>query len=119
MHGLSLLNHSWIMHHQSLSYVPGGFGGVVGDSTMHSLDTVKTRQQGFLYQLKYRSMIPAYLTIFKEEGFFRGLYGDSPAILGSLPSTAAFFGTYKISKRKLINEFHFNETISYFIWCLG
>lgn len=47
----------------------GGFGGVVGDSTMHSLDTVKTRQQGFLYQLKYRSMIPAYLTIFKEEGF--------------------------------------------------
>ena len=94
----------------------GGFGGVVGDSTMHSLDTVKTRQQGFLYQLKYRSMIPAYLTIFKEEGFFRGLYGGyTPAILGSLPSTAAFFGTYEYSKRKLINEFHFNETISYFI----
>lgn len=94
----------------------GGFGGIVGDSAMHSLDTVKTRQQGFLYQIKYRSMIPAYLTIFKEEGFFRGLYGGyTPAILGSFPSTAAFFGTYEYTKRKLINDFYFNETISYFI----
>lgn len=94
----------------------GGFGGIVGDSAMHSLDTVKTRQQGFLNQLKYKRMIPAYLTIFKEEGLFRGLYGGYvPALLGSFPSTAAFFGTYEYTKRKFINDFHFNETISYFI----
>lgn len=94
----------------------GGFGGVVGDSVMHSLDTVKTRQQGLLYNAKYRNMVPAYLTILKEEGFFRGLYGGyTPAILGSFPSTAAFFGTYEFTKRRLINDFHFNETISYFI----
>lgn len=94
----------------------GGFGGMVGDSSMHSLDTVKTRQQGFANNLKYKNMIPAYRMILKEEGFFRGLYGGyTPAIWGSLPSTAAFFGTYEFTKRKLINDFHLNETFSYFI----
>lgn len=94
----------------------GGLGGVVGDSSMHSLDTVKTRQQGLLFNPKYKNMIPAYLTIFKEEGFFRGLYGGyTPAILGSLPSTAAFFGTYEYTKRRFINDYNMNETVSYFI----
>lgn len=93
----------------------GGLGGVIGDSSMHSLDTVKTRQQGLLFNPKYKNMIPAYLTIFREEGFFRGLYGGySPAVLGSFPSTAAFFGTYEWTKRTLINDLHMNETLSYF-----
>ncbi|KAK6456703.1 putative mitochondrial carrier [Scheffersomyces xylosifermentans] len=94
----------------------GGFGGMVGDTSMHSLDTVKTRQQGLPHNLKYKNMIPAYRTILKEEGFFRGLYGGyTPAILGSFPSTAAFFGTYEYTKRKLINEYNLNETFSYFV----
>ncbi|EMG48462.1 hypothetical protein G210_0968 [Candida maltosa Xu316] len=93
----------------------GGFGGVVGDSAMHSLDTVKTRQQGFPYKLKYKNMVPAYSTILKEEGFFRGLYGGyTPAALGSFPSTAAFFGTYEYTKRLMINDWQLNETFSYF-----
>ncbi|RLV85879.1 putative mitochondrial carrier [Meyerozyma sp. JA9] len=95
--------------------IAGGLGGMVGDTSMHSLDTVKTRQQGLAHNIKYRNMIPAYITMFKEEGFFRGLYGGySPAILGSLPSTAAFFGTYEYSKRKMINDFGVNETVAYF-----
>ncbi|KAI5955300.1 hypothetical protein KGF54_001861 [Candida jiufengensis] len=94
----------------------GGFGGVVGDSVMHSLDTVKTRQQSYPFNLKYKNMIPAYTTVLKEEGFFRGLYGGyTPAVLGSFPSTAAFFGTYEYTKRKMINDFHMNDTLSYFI----
>ena len=94
----------------------GGFGGVVGDSTMHSLDTVKTRQQGLSHNPKYKNMVPAYRTILKEEGFFRGLYGGyTPAVLGSFPSTAAFFGTYEYSKRKMINDWHINDTFAYFI----
>lgn len=94
----------------------GGFGGIVGDSAMHSLDTVKTRQQGFSNNIKYKNMIPAYTTILREEGFFRGLYGGYyPAVLGSFPSTAAFFGTYEFTKRKLINDLNFNETISYLV----
>lgn len=94
----------------------GGLGGMVGDTTMHSLDTVKTRQQGLANNIKYKNMVPAYLTILKEEGLFRGLYGGySPAILGSFPSTAAFFGTYEYTKRKLIGDYHVNETAAYFI----
>ncbi|GEQ70299.1 hypothetical protein JCM33374_g3975 [Metschnikowia sp. JCM 33374] len=92
----------------------GGFGGAIGDSAMHSLDTVKTRQQGLSFNPKYSSMIPAYTTILKEEGFFRGLYGGySPAILGSFPSTAAFFGTYEFTKRTLINDLYINDTVAY------
>lgn len=83
---------------------------------MHSLDTVKTRQQGLLFNPKYHNMIRAYATIFKEEGFFRGLYGGYlPAILGSFPSTAAFFGAYELSKRTMINDLHMNDTVSYLI----
>lgn len=94
----------------------GGFGGAIGDSAMHSLDTVKTRQQGLLFNPKYRNMVPAYITIFRQEGFFRGLYGGyTPAILGSFPSTATFFGTYEFSKRFMIDTMLMNETVSYFI----
>lgn len=93
----------------------GGFGGAIGDSSMHSLDTVKTRQQGLLFNPKYKRMIPAYATIIKEEGFFRGLYGGyTPAILGSFPSTATFFGTYELSKRAMIG-WGVNDTIAYFV----
>lgn len=96
--------------------VAGGLGGVVGDSAMHSLDTVKTRQQGFPNNPKYKNMIPAYRTILKEEGFFRGLYGGyTPAALGSFPSTAAFFATYESSKRIMINKWNMNETVAYLI----
>lgn len=82
---------------------------------MHSLDTVKTRQQGLLFNPKYRLMIPAYSTILKEEGLFRGLYGGyTPALMGSIPSTAAFFGTYEYSKRLMIGQFGINDTVAYF-----
>lgn len=94
----------------------GAFGGLVGDTSMHALDTVKTRQQGLFNRAKYNNMVRAYITIFKEEGFFRGLYGGySPALSGSIPSTAAFFGTYEFMKRKLINDLQVNETLSYLI----
>ncbi|GAV51754.1 hypothetical protein ZYGR_0AF02250 [Zygosaccharomyces rouxii] len=92
----------------------GGFGGAIGDTSMHSLDTVKTRQQGAPNVAKYKNMLAAYRTIFVEEGIFRGLYGGySAAMLGSFPSAAIFFGTYEFSKRKLINEWGFNDTLTH------
>lgn len=92
----------------------GGFGGMVGDSLMHSLDTVKTRQQGASHISKYSNTIPAYLTILKEEGFRKGLYGGySAAMLGSFPSAAIFFFTYESTKRICIDEYGFNETLTY------
>jgi hypothetical protein len=82
----------------------GGIGGSTGDMLMHSLDTVKTRQQGAPTALKYATTPKAYATIFREEGLFRGLYsGVTPAFMGSLPGTIIFFGTYEYSKRHLID----------------
>nr|POE75137.1 putative mitochondrial carrier [Quercus suber]POE94784.1 putative mitochondrial carrier [Quercus suber] len=84
----------------------GGLGGTVGDMLMHSLDTVKTRQQGDPHMPpKYTSMGNTYYTIFRQEGLWRGLYGGvTPAFLGSFGGTLIFFGCYEWSKRQMIDH---------------
>ncbi|KAK5660286.1 hypothetical protein OQA88_12826 [Cercophora sp. LCS_1] len=71
---------------------------------MHSLDTVKTRQQGDPHvPPKYTSLGSSYYKIFRQEGIRRGLYGGwLPALLGSFPGTVLFFGTYEWSKRNML-----------------
>lgn len=94
----------------------GGLGGVIGDTSMHSLDTVKTRQQGASHIPKYKNTLTAYSTILREEGLRRGLYGGySAALLGSLPSSAVFFLSYEAIKRHAINELGVPETPAFLI----
>lgn len=83
----------------------GGLGGTSGDMLMHSLDTVKTRQQGDPHiPPRYTSLGSSYYTIFRQEGIRRGLYaGWLPALLGSFPGTVLFFGTYEYSKRHMLD----------------
>ncbi|KAK3307111.1 mitochondrial carrier domain-containing protein [Chaetomium strumarium] len=83
----------------------GGLGGSTGDMLMHSLDTVKTRQQGDPHiPPKYTSLGSSYLKIFRQEGFRRGLYGGwIPALAGSFPATCFFFGSYEWSKRQMLD----------------
>lgn len=94
--------------------IAGGIGGSSGDMLMHSLDTVKTRQQGDpRIPPRYGSTSASYLKIFREEGFRRGLYsGVSPALMGSFPGTVIFFGMYEWSKRHMIDA-GLNPTLSY------
>ncbi|KAF2771889.1 mitochondrial carrier [Teratosphaeria nubilosa] len=84
----------------------GGVGGTMGDMLMHSLDTVKTRQQGDPHMPpKYTSMGNTYYTIFRQEGIWRGLYGGvMPAFLGSFGGTTIFFACYEWSKRYMIDH---------------
>jgi hypothetical protein len=84
----------------------GGLGGTMGDMLMHSLDTVKTRQQGDPHlPPKYASMGNSYWTILRQEGVVRGLYGGvTPAFLGSFAGTFIFFGAYEWSKRFMIDH---------------
>ncbi|CAI0650501.1 hypothetical protein COL26b_003183 [Colletotrichum chrysophilum] len=86
--------------------IAGGLGGSTGDMLMHSLDTVKTRQQGDPHiPPKYTSLGSSYYTIWRQEGIRRGLYGGwVPALSGSFPGTMLFFGTYEWSKRFLIDH---------------
>ncbi|CBX99234.1 hypothetical protein IAQ61_000648 [Plenodomus lingam] len=84
----------------------GGIGGTTGDMLMHSLDTVKTRQQGDPHMPpKYTSMGSTYYTIWRQEGIRKGLYGGvQPAFLGSFVGTVCFFGAYEWSKRAMIDN---------------
>lgn len=93
----------------------GGIGGTTGDMLMHSLDTVKTRQQGDPHMPpKYTSLGNTYYTIWRQEGLRRGLYGGvQPAFLGSFSGTVAFFGAYEWSKRLMINN-EVTPAIAYF-----
>lgn len=93
----------------------GGIGGLIGDSCMYPLDTVKTRQQGAPNELKYKSTLKAFRTLLREEGVFRGVYGGySPAALGSFPSTMTFFLVYESSKRLMINDMKLPEPVAHF-----
>ena len=92
----------------------GGIGGTTGDILMHSLDTVKTRQQGDPhFPPKYSSLSDSYSKIFRQEGVRRGLYGGfNAAMLGSFPGTVVFFGTYEYCKRSML-DCGINPSISY------
>lgn len=94
--------------------IAGGTGGTCGDMLMHSLDTVKTRQQGDPHiPPKYTSMGSSYSTIYRQEGFLRGLYGGvTPALFGSFPGTVIFFGSYEYTKRKMLDA-GFNPNLAY------
>ncbi|KAF2135639.1 uncharacterized protein K452DRAFT_293076 [Aplosporella prunicola CBS 121167] len=83
----------------------GGLGGCTGDMLMHSLDTIKTRQQGDPHMPpKYTSMGSTYYTIWRQEGIRRGLYGGvTPAFGGSLLGTMIFFGSYEWTKRWMVD----------------
>jgi hypothetical protein len=93
----------------------GGIGGTTGDMLMHSLDTIKTRQQGDPHMPpKYTSMGNTYYTIWRQEGVRKGLYGGvQPAFLGSFSGTVLFFGAYEWSKRFMI-DYGIAPSISYF-----
>ncbi|KAG5981505.1 hypothetical protein E4U55_002882 [Claviceps digitariae] len=88
------------------SMIAGGIGGSTGDLLMHSIDTVKTRQQGDPNTpSRYTSLGQSYYTILRQEGVRRGLYGGwIPALGGSFPATVLFFGSYEWSKRLLIDH---------------
>jgi hypothetical protein len=96
------------------SMLAGGLGGSSGDMLMHSLDTVKTRQQGDPHiPPKYTSMSASYSKIFRQEGIRRGLYsGVTPAFLGSFPGTVVFFGVYEYTKRHMLDA-GVNPSMSY------
>ena len=92
----------------------GGIGGTSGDILMHSLDTVKTRQQGDPHlPTKYTTLSNSYATIFRQEGLRKGLYGGiEAAMLGSFPGTVVFFGAYEYCKRQMLDG-GINASLSY------
>jgi hypothetical protein len=94
----------------------GGIGGTFGDMIMHSIDTVKTRQQGDPHlPPKYTTLGSSYWTILRQEGVWRGLYGGvAPAFIGSFGGTVLFFGSYEYSKRAMLDWGALPPWLTYF-----
>lgn len=80
--------------------VAGGAAGVVADSVVHPIDTVKARMQ-VAGAPRYTSMRHALRRIVAEEGVRRGLYAGYGAVLaGTVPTHAIQFAAYKWLKRE-------------------
>ncbi|KAL8675451.1 MAG: hypothetical protein Q9168_000152 [Polycauliona sp. 1 TL-2023] len=111
---LSMEEEEEVRHPYTHCMLAGGVGGTSGDLLMHSIDTVKTRQQGDPHMPpKYTSLSSSYVKILRQEGIRRGLYsGVTPAFLGSFPGTLIFFGCYEYSKRHLI-DVGMNHSLAY------
>ncbi|CCH59543.1 hypothetical protein TBLA_0B07250 [Henningerozyma blattae CBS 6284] len=94
------------LHHNTIA---GVLSCLIADTTMHPLDTLKTRQQGSSQNV---SLYSYFIKLSRQEGF-RGFYsGYSAALSGSIPSAAVFFTTYEFIKRELRP---YNEPISFLI----
>lgn len=103
-------------HHPPLwhNMVGGLVGNLLSDTVMHSLDTIKTRQQAAPQAIQYQNTLGAYRVIFKQEGLIRGLYaGYEPAVAVAIPRGLVFFGIYETIKRKFIDDYHVNDTVTH------
>jgi solute carrier family 25 S-adenosylmethionine transporter 26 len=79
--------------------IAGGIAGGITNGLLHPFDTAKTLRQG--NPVRFRSTAAAFADIVRQRGL-GGLYGGvHPAMLGAIPSSALYFGTYESVKRRL------------------
>ncbi|SCU66528.1 mitochondrial carrier protein [Trypanosoma equiperdum] len=82
------------------SFVAGAAAGLVVDFTLYPIDTIKTRLQS--------------RDGFRRAGGFVGVYrGLSAVAIGSVPSGAAFFVGYDLTKRALLGEDDGQSDVTY------
>ena len=90
----------------AVSFVSGTFAGLICDTSLFPIDTIKTRLQskhGFI-----------------KAGGFRGVYrGFASMMAGSPPSNACFFVTYEVSKVHLHDRFSSDATCHMFSGAIG
>nr|CCC94435.1 putative mitochondrial carrier protein [Trypanosoma congolense IL3000] len=73
------------------SFIAGAAAGLVVDLTLYPIDTLKTRMQS--------------RDGFRRAGGFAGVYrGLSAVVIGSIPSGAAFFVGYDVTKKFLVGK---------------
>lgn len=92
---ISQINFEKMFSENSASFAAGAFAGLVTDLTLHPLDTIKTRLQAGVGSI---SSSATAKTAASKRSLFQGL---TPALCGSCPSGAFFFGTYQFISRKL------------------
>jgi hypothetical protein len=87
-------------------FLAGGLAGGVSNAIIYPLDTMKTLLQT---DLKLKSSQEAFQVLL-DKGIQRIYGGMIPAVVGSIPSSALYFGTYETVKDILST--HCNKIIS-------
>ena len=77
----------------------GGLAGGLTNGLLHPIDTAKTLRQQ--QPNVYRTTFAALCSTISQRGPGALYGGFIPAILGSIPSSAIYFGTYESVKRRL------------------
>jgi hypothetical protein len=77
----------------------GGLAGAVSTASLHPLDTAKTLRQADPHT--YKGSRAALSHLWRTHGPLSIYAGVIPAILGSIPSSALYFGGYETAKRRL------------------
>ena len=95
-----------VMPHSSMFDIrlplAGGIAGGVSNGILYPLDTIKTMQQS---DPSIRGMKAAVVKVYRSADSLRTLYsGFWAAVVGSVPSSALYFGTYETAKKVLYSR---------------
>ena len=90
--------------------VAGGLAGGLTNFILYPFDTLKTMRQADKSLVNMRA---AFMKLASQGGAgLRSAYGGVvPAVVGSVPSSAIYFGTYELAKRFLSSNNPYNVTI--------
>lgn len=86
----------WVVAEAVKSAVAGGVAGAVGTAALYPLDAAKTVRQAAPEQ--FASVRTALQHLLRTHHVYKGVY---PAVLGAIPSSALYFGSYETAKALL------------------
>ena len=84
-------------------YITGGLAGGISNAILYPIDTIKTMQQSDKSIKGFKSAIAKLQG--SRGGLFKLYSGFWPAVIGSVPSSAIYFGSYETSKRLLFDNY--------------
>lgn len=88
-----------VSHRDLRLALAGAFAGMLTNTLLHPLDTVKTLRQA--QPSVYRGVTPALKTIVQTRGLLALYAGIMPALVGSALSSSLYFGVYEMTKARL------------------
>lgn len=97
-----------------ITMISGLFSGSIAKLFTHPIDTVKAKIQ---VETGKSKILNVFQTTMKNEGL-RGLYKGLPvSIIGSMPASVLYFGSYEWAKKKLLTFKNFSqgEFLMYFL----
>jgi hypothetical protein len=96
-----------------ITMISGLFAGSFAKLITHPLDTIKAKIQ--VHTTSLQTIRNTVATTISNEGI-KGLYKGLPvAVIGSLPASVLYFGTYEWCKKHLLNNLKSSEFLMYFI----